>query len=131
MLMFCLPKSLLVSRKSLDSFSNALGIDNLNSNLKRMFFSVFAIYGVYIIAFTTIFSLLGFTDLIKSGTFVIDTITGGFQSSVQQFQQYLSLAPKILIIILMLLGSVNFAFNYTCSRGNLRKQCLQRLCCSS
>jgi trk system potassium uptake protein TrkH len=100
------------SRKAMDSFSNALGIDGLSSNLKRVFFSVFAIYGVYIVGFTIIFYGLGFTDLIKTGTFVIDTITGGFQTSAQQFQQYLSLAPKICIIILMFVGSVNFAFNY-------------------
>jgi trk system potassium uptake protein TrkH len=100
------------SRKGIGSFGTALGIDSLSSNLKRVFFSVFAIYGVYIGVFTIIFYGLGFTDLIKTGTFVIDTITGGFQISAQQFQQYLSLAPKICIIILMFVGSVNFAFNY-------------------
>lgn len=100
------------SRKSLDNLSNTLGIDKLNSNLKRMFFSVFTIYGIYIIAFIVIFYFLGFQDLIKTGSFVIDTITGGFQPSVQQFQQYLSLAPKICMIVLMFVGSVNFVFNY-------------------
>jgi trk system potassium uptake protein TrkH len=100
------------SRKSLDNLSNSLGVDKLNSNLKRMFFSVFTIYGIYITAFVVIFYFLGFSDLIKTGSFVIDTITGGFQPSAQQFQQYLSLAPKICMIILMLVGSVNFAFNY-------------------
>jgi trk system potassium uptake protein TrkH len=109
------------SRKAIGSFGNALGIDSLSSNLKRVFFSVFAIYGVYIGVFTIIFYGLGFTDLIKTGTFVIDTITGGFQPSVQGFQQYLSLAPKILIIILMFLGSVNFAFNYHLFTRKLKK----------
>jgi len=109
------------SRKAMGSFGNALGIDTLSSNLKRVFFSVFAIYGVYIIVFTIIFYIIGFTDLIKTGTFVIDTITGGFQPSAQQFQQYLGLAPEILIIALMLLGSVNFAFNYHLFTRKLKK----------
>jgi len=109
------------SRKSLDSMSNSMGIDKLNSNLKKMFFSVFIIYGIYIIAFTIIFYVLGFTDLIRTGSFVIDTITGGFQPSAQQFQQYLSLAPKICIIILMFVGSVNFAFNYHLFTLKLKK----------
>jgi trk system potassium uptake protein TrkH len=109
------------SRKAMGSFGNALGIDTLSSNLKRVFFSVLAIYGVYIIAFTIIFRIIGFTDLIKTGTFIIDTITGGFQPSAQQFQQYLGLTPKILIIILMLLGSVNFAFNYNLFARKLKK----------
>jgi len=100
------------SRKSLDSLSNALGIENIGASLRKMFFSVFAVYGIYIIVFTIAFYFLGFQDLIKTGSFVVDTITGGFQPSVQQFQQYLTIAPKILIIMLMLVGSVNFAFNY-------------------
>jgi trk system potassium uptake protein TrkH len=109
------------SRKAMGSFSNALGVDNVGSNLKRIFFSILAIYGVYISAFTIIFRSIGFTDLIKTGTFVIDTITGGFQPSAQQFQQYLDLTPKILIIILMFLGSVNFAFNYHLFARKLKK----------
>jgi trk system potassium uptake protein TrkH len=109
------------SRKAIGSFGNALGIDSLSSNLKRVFFSVFAIYGFYIMVFTVIFYTIGFTDLIKTGTFIVDTITGGFQPPVQGFQQYLSLAPKILIIVLMLLGSVNFAFNYHLFTRKLKK----------
>ena len=109
------------SRKSLNGLSNALGIDNLNSNVKRMFLSVFGIYGLFIVAFTVIFYILGFTDLVKTGSFVIDTITGGFSPSAQQFQQYLYLAPKICIIILMFAGSVNFAFNYHLFTGKPKK----------
>ena len=111
------------SRKAMSGFSNALGIDTLSKNLKRVFFSVLAIYGVYIIAFTIIFYVIGFTDIIKTGTFVIDTLTGGFSPSAQQFQHYLSFgsAAKICMIILMLLGSVNFAFNYHLFALKLKK----------
>jgi len=111
------------SRKAMSGFSNAMGIDTLSKNLKRVFFSVLAIYGVYIIAFTLIFHGIGFTDWIKTGTFVIDILTGGFAPSNQQFQQYLSFgsAVKICIIILMFLGSVSFAFNYHLFARKLKK----------
>jgi trk system potassium uptake protein TrkH len=110
------------SRRAMSGFGDALGIEGISSsNLKRVFFSVFAIYGGYIIAFIIFFYTLGFTDLIKTGTFVIDTLTGGFAAPAQQFQQYLSLAPKILIIVLMFLGSVNFAFNYHLFTRKLKK----------
>lgn len=109
------------SKKSITKLGNTLGIDNLNGNLKKMFFFVFAIYGVYIVAFTAIFYFIGFKDILSTGTFVIDTITGGFQPSAQQFQQYLFFIPKILIIILMLIGSVNFAFNYHLFTGKIKK----------
>jgi len=75
------------SRVSLNSLSNALGIENIEENLKRIFFSVFLIYSIYIIAFTIIFYIFGFQDIIKTGSFVTDTITGGYQPSLEQFQQ--------------------------------------------
>ena len=100
------------SRKSLHNLSNSAGIENVCGSLKKTYFSVLAIYGTYILAFTGIFYLLGFTNLINTGTFVVDTLTGGFQPAMPAYQQYLSLAPKICIIILMLLGSLNFAFSY-------------------
>jgi trk system potassium uptake protein TrkH len=100
------------SRKSLNSLGNALGIEDSSGTLRRMFFSVFLIYSIYIIAFTVIFYAFGFQDIIKTGCFVIDTITGGFQPSVEQFQQYLAIPTRICILILMFVGSVNFTFNY-------------------
>ena len=109
------------SRKSLNNLSNSLGMDNVNGSLKKTYFSVFAIYSVYIFAFTAIFYGLGFTNLVNTGTFVIDTITGGYQPSMPQYQQYLSLTPKILLIVLMLLGSLNFAFSYHLFTLKLRK----------
>jgi trk system potassium uptake protein len=109
------------SKKSIIKLGNTLGIDNLNGNLKKMFFLVFAIYGIYIIAFTAIFYLIGFKDLLSTGTFVIDTMTGGFAPNTQQFQQYMLFVPKILIIILMLVGSVNFAFNYHLFTGKIKQ----------
>jgi trk system potassium uptake protein len=100
------------SRKSLNNLSSSVGIENVCGSLKRTYFSVLAIYGIYILAFIGVFYALGFTNLINTGTFVIDTITGGFQPSSIAYQPYLGLAPKICIIVLMLLGSLNFAFSY-------------------
>lgn len=109
------------SKRSIKNLGNALGVDNLNGNLRKMFFLVFAVYGVYIAVFTGIFYFLGFNNLLSTSTFVIDTITGGFQPSAPQFQQYLFLGPEILIIVLMLLGSVNFVFNYHLFTGKIKK----------
>jgi trk system potassium uptake protein TrkH len=109
------------SKKSIKKLGTTLGIDNLNGSLRKMFLIVFAIYGIYIAVFTAIFYFLGYNNLLTTSTFVIDTITGGFQPSGQQFQQYLFLTPKILIIILMLVGSVNFAFNYHLFTGKIKK----------
>lgn len=109
------------SRPSLNHLGNTMGIDNVNGDPKKMFSSVLAIYSAFIFIFTAIFYFLGFQDILKTGTFMIDTITGGFQPSLQQFQQYLTTGPKVLLTLLMFLGSVNFAFNYRLFTLKLRK----------
>src|SRR4030067_3497860 len=109
-------------KKAMETYGNSIGIENVNGNQKKTFLSVLAIYGGYIIAFTIIFFALGFTNLIGTGTFMIDTLTGGFSPSDQQFLPYYqSFAPKILLTVLMLLGSLNFAFNYHLFTRKLRK----------
>jgi trk system potassium uptake protein TrkH len=109
------------SRGALIKLSGVLGIDDLNRNLRKMFFLVFAIYGIFIALFTGLFYVAGYRDLLVTGTFVIDTITGGFAPNAQQFQQYLSFVPQILLMFLMFIGSVNFAFNYHLLTGKIKK----------
>lgn len=109
------------SKKSTANLGNALGIEIIGPNLKRVFFSVFLIYVFYIFVFAGILYMLGFTDVVKTGSFVIDTITGGYQPSIQGFQQYLGVPTRLCVITLMLLGSVNFSFNYHIFVGKPRK----------
>ncbi|MCJ7425230.1 hypothetical protein MUP01_13330 [Candidatus Bathyarchaeota archaeon] len=116
------------SRKSLNNLGTALGIEFTGNTLKRMFFAVFAIYSAIIIVFIAIFYVIGFQDLVKTGSFVTDTITGGFQPSGVQFQQYLGILPKICMVILMLIGSLNFAFNYHIFTGKLKKAFTLEVC---
>jgi len=109
------------SKRALPKLGGVLGIDNLNRNLKKMFLLVFAIYAVYIVVFTVLFFVIGYHDVVADGSLVIDTLTGGFSPTQQQFQQYLSFLPQIILIILMLLGSVNFAFNYHLLTGKIKR----------
>jgi len=111
------------SRKSLNGLGNALGIDHIGDNMKRIFFSVFLIYCIYVIVFTVIFYFLNsntFQGIINAGCFAIDTITGGYQSS--SLQQYLSTPlMMVCVIVLMFIGSVNFNFNYRLFTFKLKK----------
>ncbi|MFB3890291.1 MAG: potassium transporter TrkG [Candidatus Bathyarchaeia archaeon] len=100
------------SKRALSYLGVAVGVEEVDKNLKKTYFSVFAIYGIYILAFTAIFYLLGFQNLITTGTFVVDTLTGGYSPTAQQLQLYLGVAPQLCIIALMFLGSLNFAFVY-------------------
>lgn len=109
------------SKRALPKLGGILGIDNLNRNLKKMFLYVFVVYSAYIIGFTVLFYAMGYTDVIAMGSFVIDTVTGGFAPSAEQFEQYLFVAPKILMILMMFIGSVNFAFHYYLLSGKVKK----------
>ena len=62
------------SKKSMAKLGNTLGFDKLGGSLKKTFFSVFAIYTVIIAVFTAIFYLIGYKDILNTGTFVIDTL---------------------------------------------------------
>ncbi len=109
------------SRKSLNTLSNSVGIENVCGSLKRTYMSVFSLYAICILVFIGLFYALGFSNLLATGTFVIDTLTGGFAPSEANMQPYLALAPKILIMFLMLIGALNFAFLYNTFTGKLRK----------
>ncbi|MCW3984607.1 MAG: hypothetical protein NWE96_11570 [Candidatus Bathyarchaeota archaeon] len=109
------------SKRAMPRLGGMLGIDNLIKNFKKMFFLVFAIYALIILVFTGVFLLSGYSDSVATATFVIDTVSGGFAPSAQQFPQYLSFVPQSLMVIMMFLGSVNFAFNYHLFTGKIKK----------
>ncbi len=111
------------SRHSLNHLSYSVGIDNVCGSLKKTYISVFAIYAAIVLTFTGLFVALGFTNVIRTGTFVIDVFTGGF--SPTQLQPYLSIAPKSLMMLLMLLGALNFGFIYSILVRKFRKELTQ------
>lgn len=109
------------TNRSLDSLGKVVGIDIFTDKIKNSYLLVFVIYGIYIIFFTLIVYILGIRDFLLAFTFVIDTLTGGFSPSRAMLQQILSIPMKICLVILMLLGSVNFLFNYYLITFNLKK----------
>lgn len=108
------------SKKSLNRLSTSVGIDNVNGSLKKTYLSVFAVYTVCIVVFIALFYALGFTNLLSTGTYVVDTLTGGFSPSAAQFEQYLGVVPKICTIFLMIFGALNFGVVYNLVTGKLR-----------
>ncbi len=100
------------SNKPSCNLGGCVGMENVNSNLRRTYLTIFAVYGAIVAIFIAVFYLMGFQNLVSTGTFVVNTLTGGYKQSPQAFQQYLSLAPQVCMIILMFFGAVNFAFVY-------------------
>jgi trk system potassium uptake protein TrkH len=103
--------------ESLDGFCEAFGIEKLSDNLKKVFASIILIYTLFVVIFTAIFYFTYSNNLIVSSCVAIDVLTGGYQPNISAgigiFQ--------VSILVLMLLGSLNFSFHYNLFTLKLRK----------
>jgi trk system potassium uptake protein TrkH len=97
---------------TLGDYAETFGVDKLTSNLRKVFLSVMLIYTVFVAVFTVIFFFTYSQDLVVAACSSIDVLTGGYQPNVTAgigvFQ--------ISILVLMLLGSLNFQFHYNLFR---------------
>lgn len=105
----------------MNSLNEALGIENVGNGLKKTYFSVFLIYGVYIAIFAALFYILGLYDVVRAVSFAMDVLTGGFQPSQARWHLYQSVPMIICIMLLMFVGSVNFGFNYNLLTHRLKE----------
>ena len=102
----------LYPNKSLDILAQTFGIDRLSDNLKKVFLSVMLIYTFFVVIFTSIFYVVYSQNLIVASCTAIDILTGGYQPNITGgFGIF-----HISILVLMLLGSLNFSFNYNLFR---------------
>ncbi len=101
------------SRDSLGRLGDALGIKRLGPNPRTTFLFILMVYGAFIAAATSFFYIMGYRDLVRSGSFAIDMLTGGFAPSPAAFSQYLNPPALITISLLMFIGSVNFDLLYS------------------
>jgi trk system potassium uptake protein TrkH len=101
---------------TLGDYADTFGVDKLTSNLRKVFLSVMLIYTVFVAVFTVIFYFTYSQDLVVAACTSIDVLTGGYQPNVTAgigvFQ--------ISILVLMLLGSLNFQFHYNLFRLKFR-----------
>lgn len=100
----------------LGNFAEAFGIDELSSNLKKVFLSILLIYTIFTVIFTAIFYVVYSSNIIVASTLAIDILTGGYAPKIAAEIGIL----QISILILMLLGSVHFGFHYNFFRFKFR-----------
>ncbi len=102
---------------TLQDYAENFGVEKLSSNLRRVFMSIMLIYTVFVAVFTVIFYFTYSRNLVVASCAAIDVLTGGYQpnmtAGIGLFQ--------ISILILMLLGSLNFQFHYNLFRLKLRE----------
>jgi trk system potassium uptake protein TrkH len=106
----------LYPKDTIDEYAATFGIDRLNPNLRKIFISVVLIYTVFAAVFTVIYYYIYRPNLIVASCTAIDVLTGGYALTLTRG---IGLLP-ISVLILMILGSLNFQFHYNLFRLRLR-----------
>jgi trk system potassium uptake protein TrkH len=106
----------LYPKDTIDEYAETFGIDRLNPNLRKIFISVVLIYTVFAAVFTVIYYYIYRPNLIVASCTAIDVLTGGYALTLTRG---IGLLP-ISVLILMILGSLNFQFHYNLFRLRLR-----------
>jgi trk system potassium uptake protein TrkH len=98
----------LYPNRSLGAFSEAFGMEKISDNLREVFLLVMLVYTFFVVIFTIVFYFVYSPDLVLASCAAIDVLTGGYQPNITAgFGIF-----QISIIVLMLLGSLNFRFYY-------------------
>lgn len=94
--------------------------DKLLPNLAKSARVIMSIYAGYVVAGTILYVIFGmsFFDAINHSICALST--GGFSTEVDSIGAYKSLPIELITIILMLLGTTNFAAHLLLVRGKLR-----------
>jgi len=107
----------LYPKDAIDEYAESFGIDRLNPNLRKVFISVVLIYTIFVAIFTVIFYFAySPNNLLVSSCTAIDVLTGGYALSMTGG---IGLLP-ISVLVLMVIGSLNFQFHYNLFRLKLR-----------
>ncbi len=106
----------LYPKDAIDNYAETFGVDDLNPNLRKVFVSVVLIYTVFVAIFTVVFYYAYSPNLIVASCAAIDVLTGGYALTLAGGIGLLSIS----ILLLMLLGSLNFRFHYNLFRLKLR-----------
>jgi trk system potassium uptake protein TrkH len=107
----------LYPKEGLDDFAETFGIQKLGKNLKKVFTAIILVYTFFVVLFTAIFYFTYSPNLVIASCTAIDVLTGGYQPNITAGIDLF----QISILVLMLLGSLNFSFHYNLFRLKLRE----------
>ena len=95
-------------QEDIDKYLNIMGIERITDDYRKMLLSIMIIYTIIVVLFTAIFYYTYSPNLIYSSCAAIDILTGGYQTNITAGIGIFQAS----IILLMLLGSLNFRFLY-------------------
>ncbi|MGN0371966.1 MAG: TrkH family potassium uptake protein [Enterocloster sp.] len=107
---FVMMMVMLVSGKhSMDLFNAEGHPDKLMPNLKKTAQMIFAIYSIFLVIGTILYTAVGMNLFDGICHAMCALSTGGFSTKLNSIGEYNSLSAEIITIILMLIGTTNFA----------------------
>ncbi|HWR26643.1 MAG TPA: potassium transporter TrkG [candidate division Zixibacteria bacterium] len=97
---------------TLENMSKVMNFVRVTDSIKRSLVMILVVYTVYILLFSTVFYLLGFTMIADSISVVISSLmTGGF-SPATDFSPYAGFPTGLLVIVMMIFGATSFFIHY-------------------
>ena len=119
---FVLMMVMLVSgKRSMDLFNAEGHPDKLMPNLKQTAQTIFEMYIIFLIVGTAAYVVCGMPLFDSLCHAMCSLSTGGFSTKLNSISEYQSLSVEIVTIVLMLIGTTNFAVLLLLLRGKWRQ----------
>lgn len=112
---------LISGRQSMDLFNAEGHPDKLKPNLKKTAQTIFFIYNGFLVAGTFSLFLLGMNFFESLCHAMCALSTGGFSTRANSIGEFGNLPVEMVTVLLMLVGSTNFAVLLLALRGKLRQ----------
>ncbi|MDK2918638.1 MAG: trk/ktr system potassium uptake protein [Candidatus Petromonas sp.] len=95
--------------------------DKLLPNVTKSTKLIMTIYTGYVIAGTLLYIIAGMSWFDAINHSIAAVSTGGFSTKAGSIGEYKNLAIELITIILMILGTINFAAHYVLLKGEIKK----------
>ncbi|SNQ60192.1 TrkH family potassium uptake protein [Candidatus Methanoperedens nitratireducens] len=120
--------SFFYSGKTLDNMSRVLNFMRVTDSIKKSLASILVVYTVYILLFSAIIYVVGFTDAANTISVVLSSLmTGGF-SPVADFSSYSAFPAALVVIVMMIFGATSFFIHYRLIHRKFRTAFTKEFC---
>ncbi len=118
---FIMMMIIFISNKQSMNLYNAEGHpDKIMPNIKRTAQAIFVIYNICLVLGSIAYRIAGMTWFDSICHCMCSLSTGGFSTKLMSIGEYNSLSIEIITIVLMLVGTTNFAALLLLARGKIR-----------
>ncbi len=108
------------SGKTLDNMSRVMNFMRVTDSIKKSLASILVVYTVYVLIFSAIIYVLGFTNIANTISVVLSSLmTGGF-SPVADFSPYAAFPAVLVVMVMMIFGATSFFIHYRIIHGKIR-----------